>query len=290
MNRLYALECMPTSTGVRADHRLPLRAGDIVTVASQIAAAVGVSGLGTPAASNPASKWVDAIAKDLRAHRGSSLVVAGDGQPAIVHALAHAMNQTLGSVGRTLVYTDPIEGRRSSAPVASRSRRRHERRRGGRARHRRRQSQYTSPADIALADAMTKSRFECISACRRWTSALCHWQIRKRISSNRERRRAYDGTVSSYQPLIAPLYGGRSAHELLAAMSDRPEQSGYDIVRQVRNRTQPVPRVRRKVRPRRVRKPEPTTDGSGAACDAGLRQGRRSACSTRRGGDGCTTA
>jgi molybdopterin-containing oxidoreductase family iron-sulfur binding subunit len=113
MNRLYALECMPTSTGARADHRLPLRASDLVMVASQIAAAVGVSGLGTPAASSPASRWVDAIAKDLRAHRGSSLVVAGDGQPAIVHALAHAMNQTLGNVGRTLVYTDPIE----AAPV-----------------------------------------------------------------------------------------------------------------------------------------------------------------------------
>jgi molybdopterin-containing oxidoreductase family iron-sulfur binding subunit len=34
------------------------------------------------------------------------------------------------------------------------------------------------------------------------------------------------------QPLIAPLYGGRSAHELLAAMSDRPERSPYDIVRE----------------------------------------------------------
>ena len=29
MNRLYVVEPMPTPTGAKADHRLPLRAGDI---------------------------------------------------------------------------------------------------------------------------------------------------------------------------------------------------------------------------------------------------------------------
>jgi molybdopterin-containing oxidoreductase family iron-sulfur binding subunit len=43
--------------------------------------------------------------------------------------------------------------------------------------------------------------------------------------------RGDDGTVSIVQPLIAPLYSGRSAHEFLAALGDRPERSGYDIVR-----------------------------------------------------------
>src|SRR4029077_4105289 len=44
--------------------------------------------------------------------------------------------------------------------------------------------------------------------------------------------RGYAGTVSIVQPLIAPLYGGKSAHDVLAAMSDRPERTGYDIVRE----------------------------------------------------------
>jgi molybdopterin-containing oxidoreductase family iron-sulfur binding subunit len=65
------------------------------------------------------------------------------------------------------------------------------------------------------------------------TSALCHWQIPEaHFLEAWSDGRAYDGTVSIIQPLIAPLYGGKSAHELLAAMSDRPERSGYDIVRE----------------------------------------------------------
>ena len=35
---------------------------------------------------------------------------------------------------------------------------------------------------------------------------------------------AYDGTISIIQPLIAPLYGGKSAHELLAAFTETPEK------------------------------------------------------------------
>ena len=58
-------------------------------------------------------RWVAAVAKDLQAHRGSSLVIAGDAQPPAVHALAHAMNEALGNAGRTVVYTDPVE----AAPV-----------------------------------------------------------------------------------------------------------------------------------------------------------------------------
>ena len=65
------------------------------------------------------------------------------------------------------------------------------------------------------------------------TSALCHWQIPEaHFLEAWSDARAYDGTVSIVQPLIAPLYGGKSAHEVLAAMSDRPERSGYDIVRE----------------------------------------------------------
>jgi molybdopterin-containing oxidoreductase family iron-sulfur binding subunit len=43
--------------------------------------------------------------------------------------------------------------------------------------------------------------------------------------------RAYDGTVSIVQPLIAPLYSGKSAHELVAALSGSGDATGYDIVR-----------------------------------------------------------
>ena len=116
MNRLYAFESMPTSTGSRADHRFPVKPSEIEPAAYALAAAVGVRAVNTTAAPNPGSaiqKALTAIAKDLQAHRGASLIIAGDGQPAVVHALAHAMNEALGNVGRTVIYTNTVE----AAPI-----------------------------------------------------------------------------------------------------------------------------------------------------------------------------
>src|SRR6185437_6617217 len=96
--------------GVMADHRLALRSLDIDDLARQIAAAAGVAV--SPSANASAkipSGWVDAVWRDLSAHRGSSLVVAGEHQPPFVHALAHAINAALGNVGKTVVYTESIE-------------------------------------------------------------------------------------------------------------------------------------------------------------------------------------
>ncbi|MES1256015.1 MAG: 4Fe-4S dicluster domain-containing protein, partial [Acidobacteriota bacterium] len=65
------------------------------------------------------------------------------------------------------------------------------------------------------------------------TSVLCHWQVPEaHFLEAWSDARAHDGTASIVQPLIAPLYGAKSAHELLAAFSDRPDRSGYDIVRE----------------------------------------------------------
>ena len=45
----------------------------------------------------------------MQKNRGKSLVVAGEFQPAEVHALAHAINAALGNVGTTVYYTEPVE-------------------------------------------------------------------------------------------------------------------------------------------------------------------------------------
>ncbi len=247
MNRLYVAECMPTSTGARADHRLPLKPSEIEGLARQIARAIGSSGSGWSsfaeareragrAEGGPDSiqKWIGAVAKDLLAHRGRSLVIAGDGQPPAVHALAHAMNQALGNAGKTVVYTAPIEAEPvnqldslrdlvadmdagkvdlllivSGNPV------------------------YTAPVDLRFADAMAKVQLRAhLSLYDDETSALCQWQVPEtHFLEAWSDARGDDGTVSIVQPLIAPLYSGRSAHEFLAALGDRPERSGYDIVR-----------------------------------------------------------
>src|SRR5207248_8814082 len=152
------------------------------------------------------------------------------------HALAHTMNAALGNAGRTVVYTDPVEaepvdqleslrdladdmraGRVDALVIL-----------GG-------NPVYTAPVDLQFADAMNSVPFRVhLSLYDDETSALCHWQIPEaHFLESWSDARAYDGTASIVQPLIAPLYGGKSAHEILAAMSGRPEQSGYDLVREL---------------------------------------------------------
>jgi molybdopterin-containing oxidoreductase family iron-sulfur binding subunit len=236
MNRLYALEAMPTSTGSRADHRLPVRPSEIGALARQIAAAVGVgtaAAAGTPA-SDDRQKFVAAVAKDLQAHRGTSVVIAGESQPPAIHALVHAINQALGNVGKTVVYTDPVE----AAPVDQLQSIRDltadmEAGRvdllvilGG-------NPVYTAPADVPFATALERVQTRVhLSQHGDETSELCHWQIPEaHFLEAWSDARGFDGTVSIVQPLIAPLYGGRSAHDVMAAMSEAPETSGYDVVR-----------------------------------------------------------
>ena len=105
MSRLYVIEPTPSVTGSMADHRLPLASHAIEFFAMQLAARLGSGGADANAAD---ARWIDAVANDLAAHRGASLVVAGDTQPGAVHALARTMNVSLGNIGRTVDYTPSL--------------------------------------------------------------------------------------------------------------------------------------------------------------------------------------
>ncbi len=237
MNRLYAIESMPSSTGARADHRLPMRPSRIESAARRIAG--GSGGPGGPGGSTEVTeaegKFLDAVAKDLEAHRGRSLVIAGDGQPPTVHALAHGMNQALGNVGRTVVYTqtveaEPVDQIESLRDLVNDLNAGHVDLLvivGG-------NPVYTAPADLKFADALAKAQLRAhLGLHDDETSALCHWHVPEaHFLETWSDARGHDGTVSIVQPLIAPLYGGKSAHEVLAAMSDRPERSSHDLVRE----------------------------------------------------------
>src|SRR6202161_4999740 len=91
MNRLYVIESTPTTTGAKADHRLPVRATNLEGLVRGLAAGFGSSGTATGGMGEPANFFA-MLAQDLEAHQGSSVVIAGDQQPPAVHALAHAMN------------------------------------------------------------------------------------------------------------------------------------------------------------------------------------------------------
>src|SRR5207237_5510212 len=109
MNRLYVAESGLTPTGAKADHRLPVRAADVALLARALAAAAGVAGVSAPPADQVPARWVQAVAHDLGRHRGRSLVVAGETQPAEVQALAHLTNAALGNVGHTVAYVPAAE-------------------------------------------------------------------------------------------------------------------------------------------------------------------------------------
>ena len=97
MNRLYAVEGVYSLTGAMADHRLRLESRQIAPFLAALAArlappeagAASLAGAGVPGVD---PRWIDALAKDLLANRGKGLIVAGERQPAAVHAAVCALN------------------------------------------------------------------------------------------------------------------------------------------------------------------------------------------------------
>src|SRR5450631_2624117 len=108
MNRLYVVESTPSSTGARADHRLPVRAADIELIARALPVIETINS-NVPGLSDKQQAFLAGAYRDLLSHRGSSVIIAGDHQPPVVHALVHAINEKLGNVGKTVFYTDPID-------------------------------------------------------------------------------------------------------------------------------------------------------------------------------------
>jgi len=240
MNRLYAIESTPTLTGAKADHRLPVRASEVESIARELAAAVGLAGSSSPEprATGPdsavTSKWVTAIAKDLQAHRGRSVVVTGDFQPASVHQLARAMNEALGNAGATVTYAADVEvmptDRHASIAELARAMDAGEVEvllmLGG-------NPAFTAPADLAFGERMAKvglTAYYGLYADE--TAHLSHWNLpAAHALESWGDARAYDGTVTLTQPLIAPLYEGRSPQEVLALLTAQGDRRGMQLVK-----------------------------------------------------------
>jgi MoCo/4Fe-4S cofactor protein with predicted Tat translocation signal len=232
MNRLYAIEATPSVTGSMADHRIALRPSEIPNFAGAIAAKIG---LPVQSSADPQrSQWIDALVRDLQQHRGASVVVAGDPQPPAVHALAHAMNQALDNVGKTVVYSEPIEANPTDQMASLRELVKDME--AGTVRILLMLSGnpvFTAPVDLGFAEKLARVPLRIHSDLyENETSAYCHWHIPEtHYLESWSDIRAYDGTVTILQPLIAPLYGGKSPHEVLAALLGRSGETPYDIVR-----------------------------------------------------------
>jgi molybdopterin-containing oxidoreductase family iron-sulfur binding subunit len=107
MNRLYVVETSTTNTGAMADHRAPLRPAEVAEFALGVARGLGLA-VRAPVGMEAHDALIAAVVKDLQSHKGSSVVVAGDWQPPVVHMLAAAINTALGADGKTVTYSEPI--------------------------------------------------------------------------------------------------------------------------------------------------------------------------------------
>ncbi len=224
MNRLYVLESTPSITGAVADHRRPVRSTDVYGVASRIAENASTG-----------DAWIDAVVRDLQSARGKSIVIAGLQQPPEVHVIAHAMNARLGNIGQTIDYIEPVEanpveqfqslkqltedmeqGRVDLLIIV-----------GG-------NPVYTAPADLEFAKHFGNVRMRVhLGLYEDETSDFSHWHVPEaHFLESWGDIRSDDGTTTITQPLINPLYGGKSAYELLSAVLGQPTRSTYEIVKE----------------------------------------------------------
>ncbi|MBU0676569.1 MAG: TAT-variant-translocated molybdopterin oxidoreductase [Verrucomicrobia bacterium] len=233
-NRFYAIEASPTVTGSVADHRLPCRAGEMEGVARAIAQEVGVD---VPGVESPFAKehqeWVSALVNDLKANRGSGIVICGDHLPPEVHAIVHAINQALGNVGTAITYIEPIE----ADPVLQNE--------SLRSLMKDIESGavktlvildanpvYSAPGDLDFKNALGKvSQSIHLGLHEDETGTSCDWHLpQAHFLEGWGDIRAHDGTVSIVQPLILPLFGGKTAIEVVSTILGE-KKAGHDTVK-----------------------------------------------------------
>jgi MoCo/4Fe-4S cofactor protein with predicted Tat translocation signal len=237
LNRLYAIESAPTTTGMKAEHRLGLRSSEIPAFAAELAKAVGVAGVSAPAYAwtGEQQKYLTALVKDLKANAGKSAVIAGLYQDESVAQLALAINTALGNVGKTVtvaplpmnplpsdelgdfksLVVDLNAGKVDWLVILNAN------------------PIYTAPADLNFGDAMGKAKLVAhLGSHVDETGQIAHWHIpAAHYLESWSDVASYDGTVSIIQPMIEPLYGGKTSHEVLQTLLDEPMVSAYEAVR-----------------------------------------------------------
>lgn len=245
INRLYSVETTISLTGAKADHRLAVKPSQMPEVAKAIAAAMGVAGATSTYTEN--ANWIQGVARDLKANGAKSLVVVGDNQSPAVHALAHAMNAALGAVGTTVTYVEPfqpfpdvlqIDQLRTLVQEIDNGAVKMLVILGG-------NPAYNTPADLRLdfnrfkADANDTVGRKVplrIHVGRYFdeTAEICHWHVpENHYLESWSDARAYDGTISIVQPLIQPLYDGKSIHEVAQLFfRENYDKKDLDIVKE----------------------------------------------------------
>ncbi len=235
-NRLYAVQSRPTLAGAVADHRLTLAPTRIERLVRRVAALVGVDvqGASAPALEEHEERWIAAAARDLEQNRGQAVVVAGRPLSPSAHALVLAINERLGALGTTLELLEPAELAPADhgASIAALARdalagdvallvvl-------GG-------NPIYDAPADVDFATAYERVPLRVhLGLFVDETAERSHWHLPEaHFLEAWSDARSVGGTASIVQPLIEPLYGGLTEHEVVAVLAGL-DATPYDLVRE----------------------------------------------------------
>ena len=226
MNRLYTIESGFTPTGAAADHRFAVRPSDVAGIARSLQSALNGGTAGPP--------WLAAMARDLRAHAGRSVVIAGEHQSNSVRALADSINDAIGATSRiTWRAPTPLIG--EHVPVHSLTELVAALRTravdtliivGG-------NPSYATPAPFdfsVLLRSVPNSGY--VGLYENETARDVRWFVpMSHYLESWGDTRAYDGTVSIVQPLVNPLYRSTTSAEVYAALAGMGLVGSYDLLR-----------------------------------------------------------
>jgi molybdopterin-containing oxidoreductase family iron-sulfur binding subunit len=233
MSRVYAIESAMTISGSVADCRLGVRPSRIGAILSALAARLGAGGMDMTLAPEEES-LIKHLLADIADNSGKSLVMVGAQHEPALHALALAINEKIGAVGSTLTLVQEPDGDRAShfdsiADLA------------GKLKAGRIDTlvilggnpAYDAPADLDFASAMKSAGTSIhLSLYDNETSHAALWHVpRAHFLEAWGDCRAWDGTIGICQPLIEPLYGGKTSDQVLAFLAGEPETESDAIVR-----------------------------------------------------------
>ena len=216
-NRLYVLESTPTITGTMADHRLSAPPDRIAAVLRRL------NGATDEKLDAREEAFAQNLAADLGKHRTSSLILAGEKEPAAIRVLADRLAGVPDTVGipsglpddLALLAHDLDNGAVKNLFIL-----------GG-------NPVYSAPPSLHFGEQLAKASFAVhLSLYEDETSHCCRWHLPETYFLEAwSDLLASDDTPSIVQPVIDPLYSGRSAHELLAMLTQDFQASGYELVR-----------------------------------------------------------
>ena len=237
MSRMYSVESQYTITGSNADHRISVPSSEIAGFVGALAAALENSSAGGKIdASLPyRDKLLACMAQDLASHAGESAILCGENQPPEVHAAVHAMNDKLGNHGTTVTFTKladedaagSLESIKALAEKCNSGAIKSLLILGG-------NPVYGAPLSLELADAIKAvGKSVHFTTHKNETSVCCNWILNAAHQLETwSDGWAYDGSVCIGQPLILPLFGGKSEIELLAEFTGAEQVAGLDILRE----------------------------------------------------------